>query len=713
MKKTGITIAVMTSAMSLLWAADALWIHRVDNITLGAAIEAIDSISVTEDGLGVIFMTNEGTGYTMARTDVEKVTLGDITNVVEIVYSGTDAAVVNPFAFEGVEISKAGGDVTVTSTIDREVEYRLSGTATEGSFKIYSESAITVSLDGVNLTNSDGAAINIQSKAAVSVVLEDGTTSSLVDGSKYSTPSGEDEKGCFFSEGELIFSGAGELNVTGNKKHGVVSDNYIEIKSGTVNVLACASDGIRVNDYFLMNGGTLTTKLTEGDGIDGDAGYIVINDGTIDIDVSTDDTKGIKADGDITVNGGDITLNVSAAQGKGFKTKALMTITGGTITATMTGDVVIEDNDPSYCTTIKTDGNFTMSGGSVNIVSTGKSGKGISVDGDASFTGGEVVISTSGDGDTYTDADGNPDSYSATCISVDGNLEIIDGVFNLSSSGSAGKCIKVDMAATVGDENHSPTITAKTSGVKFVEVQGTNEEDTDYANPKVFKAEGDLTINNGTLSLEGTQDGGEGLESKSVLTINGGTIEISTVDDCINAASKVVITGGKVYCVSSGNDAIDSNGSIEVSGGTTVAIGSSQPEGGFDCDQSSFAITGGVLVGIGGDNSTPTASACTQRSIVYSASLSKGTSMAITDNSGNHILTFTNPKQYNGSCKMVVSTPKFTSGGSYKIYTGGTTTLGDTFHELVTDGSYKSGSQSATFTTSSMVTTVNGSNRPR
>ena len=56
----------------------------------------------------------------------------------------------------------------------------------------------------------------------------------------------------------------------------------------------------------------------------------------------------------------------------------------------------------------------------------------------------------------------------------------------------------------------------------------------------------------------------------------------------MNASKSIVINGGNIYCYSSGNDGVDSNGTLTITGGTIVSIGTTSPEEGFDCDQNTF-----------------------------------------------------------------------------------------------------------------------------
>lgn len=92
-------------------------------------------------------------------------------------------------------------------------------------------------------------------------------------------------------------------------------------------------------------------------------------------------------------------------------------------------------------------------------------------------------------------------------------------------------------------------------------------------------------------------EGSEGIESKSVLTVNEGTVAALCYDDCMNASNSIVLNGGNIYCYSSGNDGIDSNGTLTITGGVIVSSGTTSPEDGFDCDQNTFKITGGDCSG--------------------------------------------------------------------------------------------------------------------
>ena len=259
----------------------------------------------------------------------------------------------------------------------------------------------------------------------------------------------------------------------------------------------------------------------------------------------------------------------------------------------------------------------------------------------------------------------------------------------------AGKGINCDGSITINDG----TVKVITTGTQCV--YGKLD-----SSAKGIKADGALTINGGTVLVKATGgEGSEGIESKSVLTVNEGTVAALCYDDCMNASNSIVLNGGNIYCYSSGNDGIDSNGTLTITGGVIVSSGTTSPEDGFDCDQNTFKITGGIVLGIGGGTSTPTSSVCTQRTVIYGGSGSNGEILNIQSADGTSVLTYQIPRAYS-QMTVLFSSPNLTSGGSYTISKGGTVSGGSEFFGLYSGATYSGGTQAATFTASSMVTQV-------
>lgn len=215
-----------------------------------------------------------------------------------------------------------------------------------------------------------------------------------------------------------------------------------------------------------------------------------------------------------------------------------------------------------------------------------------------------------------------------------------------------------------------------------------------------------VTINGGSITIN-TKD--EGIESKSILTINGGTIGINSTDDAINAGKFIYINGGDIYAYSTSNDGIDSNGPITITGGKILAIGAQNPEGGIDCDRSTFKITGGIVLGLGGNTSTPTASVSTQHSVIMNGSTA-GQLISLLSDDNTEALTFLVPVTRS---TMLFSSPKLQAGKTYSLYTGGIVADAEEFSGIYTSGSYEPGTKSSTnFTTTGMVTSIGGSTGP-
>ncbi|MBQ8485639.1 MAG: carbohydrate-binding domain-containing protein [Bacteroidaceae bacterium] len=337
---------------------------------------------------------------------------------VSIVYADNEATVST--LPDGVEATVDGAGVIINSTIAG-VAYELKGSSSNGYFKIYSEKKFHLTLNGVSLTNPTGAAINIQSGKRVFVTLADGTSNSLVDGSSYNTPDDEDEKGTFFSEGQLIFNGKGSLEVTGNKKHGIVSDDYIRFRTGTnIYITASNGHGIKANDYVAIGGGVLNIEVsgTAKKGISSD-GYVLVSGGRTTIltsgdgeyDEDEDDVSGaagIKADLYFQMEGGQLNIKSTGAGGKGINTDGEIIINDGDIQVITTGQTFTYSSDlDSKAKAIKSDTDVTVNGGTIKIKTTGGEGsEGLEAKGVMNINGGEIEIATYDDcinsaGDMY------------------------------------------------------------------------------------------------------------------------------------------------------------------------------------------------------------------------------------------------------------------------------------------------------------------------
>ena len=461
-----------------------------------------------------------------------------------------------------------------------------------------------------------------------------------------------------------------------------------------------------------------------------------MNDGSLNINTSGTDSKGIKADNLVYINGGNLTIVNSGDMSKGIKADGDLNITGGIINITSSGSTVLESvnnqNVPAYCTAIKCDTDINITGGdfTITLPTSNHGGKGISTDGNLTIDGATMNITTQGDGATYTVSGSTKDAYTSACLRSDGNMSILSGNITLNSSGTGGKGINV------GDDSHTTStltlgitggndddliLNVTTSGERITISSGGGGgwppgpgQGGDYANPKGIKSRGNLTINSGNITVNCTQnnEGGECIESKATLTINGGNIETySKTDDPINAAQNLTINGGTIYSHSDNNDGIDSNGTLFLNGGFAISNGARQPEEGFDCDNNQFKITGGTHIGTGGATSNPTQNVCTQPTLKINTQ--PGYAIQVLKSDGTVICTYQCPTFTGGggggwgnNMVMLFTDPQLQTGQSYTVKYGGTISGGTNWHGYYTGNVTYTGGQSTNVNVNSMYTTV-------
>jgi hypothetical protein len=218
----------------------------------------------------------------------------------------------------------------------------------------------------------------------------------------------------------------------------------------------------------------------------------------------------------------------------------------------------------------------------------------------------------------------------------------------------------------------------------------------------------DVIINGGKINIETTGSGGEGIESKATLSINNGEIYIKAIDDAINAGKAIYINGGTIVAYSTTNDGIDSNGTMIITGGHIFAIGAKSPEEGFDCDNNTFKITGGLMVGVGGATSSPTASVSTQPSAILSGGQASQI-YSVIDKDNNEVLTFKSPVSFS---TLLISNGSFSVGASYKLVNVSSVTDANAFNGLYLGGKFSNPTVTSSFTLSAMVSNLGGNIGP-
>lgn len=542
-------------------------------------------------------------------------------NTVTVTYSGSSARVdVAANIAEYVSATVAGAHVGIVQSSDvsestcGEITYILKGASSDGGLTLDGSYKCSLLLAGLDLSNPDGAAIDIQNGKRIELKMESGTDNLLADGV------GGSWKGAVVCKGHLEIKGKGSLTVTGNTSHAIYAKEYVEMKNATVTVVSAVKDGLNCAQYLNMESGSLNILASGDDGVQ--------------VSFKDDEDREAEDTGSIFISGGQINISTTAAACKALKADGNVFISGGELDLSVSGNGVWDSSKvkTKAAACISADGDVEISGGTISLTATGSGGKGVSCDGTFRMTDGDMTVATSGGIYAYV----NGREY----INYTGNTDYLDS-------------------------------DAKSS-------------------PKGIKADTEIVISGGVINVSCSGNGGEGIESKGILTIEGGRIYAETYDDCINSSSHMYIKGGEITVISSGNDGLDSNGNLCVEGGYIMAFGTSAPECGIDANEEdgyTVIFTGGVLLAVGGSNSVPGTDDSTQPYVSGSGSVSAGSVVTLAD--GDEILaTFSVPEAYAGSKAgssfgpggmfggggVLVTCPGLVSGSKYTLNTGSAST---------------------------------------
>ena len=478
--------------------------------TTATADDVVNGVSTSGDVTSFSIALNKSTlaeTYQADAGDEDYIENTTFDKTITITFSTTGDASVS--GDDDAIISISGNDVIATNNTSNVIRYVLTGETSDGFFKLYSTKKQAIVLNGVSITNPDGAAINNQSKKRTFIVLNDGTANSLTDGTNYSDATDdEDMKACFFSEGQLIFSGKGSLDVDANCKAGIRSDDYVRTLPGTnIYVDASSGNGIRGNDAVIVTGGVINVNIT----------------GTAD--------KGISTDGEVRIDGGRTSILTSG----GYEYDS-------------------DDSDYTACAGIKADSVININGGELNIKSTGTGGKGLNCDAKININDGTIRIITTGK--RQKDSKG---SVSPKGIKADGDITVNGGQtqIRLEGTGDGTEALesKGEIHVEAGTvECYSYDDAINSAGNLYIDggyvyARATNNDAID--------ANKNLYINGGVVIAEGASQPECGIDAAEGYSafINGGT---------------VIAVGGGMQAISSSSK--QASISVSASMGTTIGL---------------------------------------------------------------------------------------------------------------------------------------------
>jgi len=594
----------LLATLMLTIATEAQTLH----ITAGGTTTSYSASDLTESN-PVTFsngwsMTVNGSSYSISDITSAWISTGSTTadaNTVNIVYSGTSATVTAADNVAPyVSASVSGGHVTITQSNTDAVDGDEITYVLSGST---TDGSFTLGGSYKCTVSLAGLTMTNPSGAAINITNSKRIQLSAKSGTTNTLTDGSgSQKACIYSKGQLQLQGNGTLNVAGNYKHGIKSASYIEIKNLTLNITSAVGDGINCEEYLLMKSGTLTITGVGDDGIQCDLG------GTTSTGETTDHED--EDTGNIYIEGGTLNVTATATAAKAIKSEGDMRISSGTLTCKTSGGGSWDSDDKKTkaAACLSADGNMTISGGTLSLTSSGAGGKGISVDGTLTISAGTITINTSGN------------------------------------------AVVASSSGTISTVSNSQQLDRYTTNYKSL--------------PKGIKSDGAIAISGGTMNITTTGAGGEGIESKSTLTITGGYVYASTADDGINSASTMTIKGGSIMVSSSGNDGLDANGNMNISGGNIFVVCAGGAEVGLDAaEQYSLNITGGNIVAIGGFERGANISNGTAK---QASSFSRNTWYALY-NGSSLAFAYKVPSTASTSLKMVVyttGTPSLKSGVS-------------------------------------------------
>ena len=505
----------------------------------------------------------------------------------------------------GTTVKNNNGGVKIASNgnvyITKAGEYDVSGSFTNKSIivEMAESDKATLNLQGVSITSSVGAPIDILSGDKVEISAINGTKNTITDNRN----SGSDATGgAIQSCVDLEIKGKGSLTVISKYNNGIDTNDDLDIKNLTLKVTA-PNNALKGNDSVTVESGNITTISTLGDGIKTtnydvsdtgkQRGIVTILDGMVTIYAACD---GVDAAYDAVISGGNVAIytasyseyseNVTSATAAdvvvnpGFSSRRRPGGMGGGM-----GGGMSEGNPDAVdysCKGVKAVNYVKISGGTVNVKSYDDSLHAGNVD----VSGGTLTLYCNDDaihGDNTVNISAGKiniqksyEGVEAPVINFKGGTTHItasDDALNANASNASlnisGGVIYFNAGGDGIDSNHSVVMTG---GV--VLAQGPSN-----GGNGVIDYDRSFTFNGGLLLVTGANGmnqkpsaaGGNTVIAKNISTNTNSYITL-TVDGEVTAVIKIT-KNSQSYCVAAyNNTSYGSSGSVSVTTSTSVSL---------------------------------------------------------------------------------------------------------------------------------------------
>lgn len=552
---------------------------------------------------------------------------------------------------EGSGVQIEGTTVTITE----EGTYVLSGDLADGQIVVDAGDAekVQLVLNGVTVTNDDGACIFVKAADKVILTLAEGSENILSDtGGSYVQPDeGSTVDGVIFSREDLSINGTGSLTVDAGYKHGIVCKDDLAVAGGTTEVTS-AEKGIVGEDSVRIKDGTITVTAGE-DAVHSDTvgkegkGFIYIEDGSLTLESGDD---GIHAETSLIIAGGKIDV-----------TECREGLEGATIDI-LDGDIRVTAQDDGL--------NAAYS----------------STDSD------EETAWNNGGMDPYAYDEEWDDIYSDDTYTYD-DTDWLDYMEEYNAAESEWLNAMEDHNAAEYDwldymEDYDPD---EADWQEYMDDYDYEEmfwedyypDDDDMYTPDMSEQDmsgrdmsgQDMSGQNmrgghgpggpgGMQGGPGSMQGGPGNMQGGPGGMQGGFGMMDAQEDCY-----LRISGGTVY-VSAGGDGLDTNGYLYLDGGTVIVEGP-ENDGNGSLDYGIDAVvTGGTLLASGSAGMAEGfGSGSTQAQLYYTfdKNIAAGTELCITNENGEEIFSYTPGKSYQN---IIFTSEDLEEGVSYTITAG-------------------------------------------